>query len=405
MARSVKPKKEKKAKEKLELKDHPSLAEVGGKLRLRVFEDFFVEGYLPKWVKFKAEWAKVREELGISRAYTDKEIEAKVNGLKDKTDAEKATILARAKALIEMDRAIQDDRWNIQGKHEREVQQSVLKTARLYRGLSWVDKLKAKLFGPKVIPVDIAMDELMEHIELTSTKDMESKLIKLKETEANMRAAGQIEKADFIKSMRTIIVEEAAVVAAGFEKFVSEDAMIKVLKKSERGMTVDFLRYYEDEIPNDVVQKKIAVDGLMVFDNYVVVHYSDAIRQAEKVKKETSKKEEKKARELRRDPILFGIIKNSRKLYYIADWVTDTDDLTLEKLENELGVTCGSLVDGSATTGHDTDSVHVAERDDDAEDLRRLGSVVQRITQRGDNAYTHMTYSSQPTTYDIFMNS
>ena len=382
MAKPVKP-----SKEKLELKDHPSLIEVGGKIRLRVFEDFFVEGDLPKWVKFKKEWAKVKKELGIDRSYTDKELENKVNGLTDKTDAEKAAILERVKALIAMDKAIQDDRYNIREKHEREVQSSVLKTARFYRGLTWVDRLKAVLFGKKVIPVDIAMDEIMEHIELTSTKAMEAKLIKLKETEAHMRVAGQVKKADFVKSMRTIIVEEAAVVAEGFEKFVSEDAMIEVLKKSERGVSVDFLRYYEDEIPEDVIQKKVAVDGLMVFDNYVVVHYSDAIRQAEKVEKETSEKEEKKARERRRDPILFGMIKNSRKLYYITDWVTDTDDLTLEKLEKELGVTCGSLVDGSATT-------HVTAEYDQTDNERGLRQMVHNIAEYAAFAEDQMTYST-----------
>ena len=33
-----------------------------------------------------------------------------------------------------------------------------------------------------------------------------------------------------------------------------------------------------------------------------------------------------------RDPILFGMIEGSRRLYFVADWVTDDDDLTLEKL-------------------------------------------------------------------------
>lgn len=399
MAKSAKPKK---AKEKLEPKDHPALAEVGGRLRLRVFEDFFVEPELPKWVKFKAEWAKVKKELGIDRSYTDQELQNKVNGLKDRTEAEKAAVLERAKALIAMDKAIQDDRWDIRGRHEREVNEAVLKTARFYRGLGWMDRLRAWLHGPKVVPVDVAMDELMEHIELTSTKDMEAKLIKLKETEANMRAAGQIKKADFVKSLRTIIVEEAAVVAEGFEKFVSEDAMIEVLKKSERGMTVDFLRYYEDEIPQDVVQKKVAVDGLMVFDNYAVVHYSDAIRRAEKVEKEASEKEEKRARERRRDPILFGMIKNSRKLYYITDWVTDTDDLTLEKLEKELGVTCGSLVDGSATTSRGTATTYIASTNEEVDDSRYLRGMVQGLADHAMYLQDQLSYSTRPGRSDFW---
>lgn len=37
--------------------------------------------------------------------------------------------------------------------------------------------------------------------------------------------------------------------------------------------------------------------------------------------------------EAERDPILFGIIKNSNRLYYIGDWITPEDDLTWSTIE------------------------------------------------------------------------
>lgn len=169
--------------------------------------------------------------------------------------------------------------------------------------------------------------------------------------EENMRKAGQYKKADAVKAYRTIIAEESVVVAAGFTSYITEANMIDFVRKSERGTMVDFLRYYEDEIPQEVVDKKLAADRLMVFDNYVVAYYSDLIHKAASTQKKVSAAEEQKVRARRRDPILFGVIKNSRKLYYICDWTTDTDDLTLEKLEKELGVTRGSLVSGAATNG------------------------------------------------------
>lgn len=340
----------KKTKATLADKDHPSLVEVNGKLRLRVLEDFNVEQELPKWKRFHEEWDRVRRELGIMRGITDSELENKVSLIPGKTDAEKVDILARTKALIAMDKAVQDDRWDIRGRHERETAESVLKQARYVRGLTWWDRLKNRLhIGPRVIPVDVAMADLLEHLELTSTPELQVNMLKLDQIEANMRAAGQYKRADSVRGLRTIVAEEAVVVAAGFTSYVPEDVMVEFLRKSERGTAVDFLRYYEDEIPPEVVARKVEVDNLMVFDNYVVVHYSDLIRKAAAVEDETSEAEEKKAREKRRDPILFGLIKNSRKLYYICDWKTDVDDLTLEKLEKELGVTRSSLVDGSAT--------------------------------------------------------
>ena len=62
------------------------------------------------------------------------------------------------------------------------------------------------------------------------------------------------------------------------------------------------------------------------------MHYDPSL----KVLTEQSKsKNVKEAVTQYKDPILFGIIFGSRRLYYVADWITD-DDLTLDKLMSEL---------------------------------------------------------------------
>ena len=78
-------------------------------------------------------------------------------------------------------------------------------------------------------------------------------------------------------------------------------------------------------IPFPVAEKKDKMDKLKVFDNYCIAHY-DPNLEAFKVA------ELDKAVIKKRDPILFGMIEGSRRLYYVADWVTDTDSLTLEEL-------------------------------------------------------------------------
>lgn len=336
----------------VEDKDHPSLIEVGGKIRLRVLEDFYVEAETPKWKRFREEWDKFKKAVGYTFSSSPElsELEHRIERL-DKTDEEKEVLRKQAKNLLAMDKAVQDDRWHIREKHEREVDMAILKQAKFVNQLTVWDKVKnAVRRKRKAVPVEIAMVDLLDHIELTSTPELAARLEKLNEIEAGMRTAGQYKKAEVVKQLRTIVAEESVVVAAGFTAYVSEDTMIEFLRKSERGTMVDFLRYYDDEIPPEAIEKKVAADKLMVFDNYVVAHYSDLIQKAAKVEKKVSDKEEKKQREKRRDPILFGLIKNSRKLYFICDWKTDTDDLTLEKLEKELGVTRGSLVKGAETS-------------------------------------------------------
>lgn len=371
-------KKPKKEKTVVADKDHPSLIEVGGRIRLRVLEDFYIERELPKWKRFTAEWDKFREMLGLGLGdLNEEELKKRVADLKDKSDEEKDVIIAQAKNLIAMNRAVHDDRWGIQSKHEKEVDMAVLKQAKFVAERTVWDRIKDKFSRRKrhTVPVEIAMVDLFDHIELTSTPELAARMERLNEVEASMRKAGQYKKADMVKQLKTIVAEEAVVVAAGFTSYLPEDTMIEFLRKSERGTMVEFLRYYEDEMPMAAIEKKLEADKLMVFDNYVVAHYSDLIQKAANIEKKAGDEEEKKQREKRRDPILFGVIKNSRKLYYICDWKTDTDDLTLEKLEDELGVTRGSLVKGAETASTSvTQYDEVAERRDQQE--RRMREIV-----------------------------
>lgn len=363
----------KKTKVVVEDKDHPSLIEVGGKIRLRVLEDFYVEAETPKWKRFREEWDKFKKAVGYTFSSSPdlSELEQRIARL-DKTDEEKEVLRKQAKNLLAMDKAIQDDRWHIRERHEREVDTAILKQAKFVNQLTVWDKVKnAVRRRRKAVPVEIAMVDLLDHIELTSTPELAARLEKLNEIEAGMRTAGQYKKAEVVKQLRTIVAEESVVVAAGFTAYVSEDTMIEFLRKSERGTMVDFLRYYDDEIPPEAIEKKVAADKLMVFDNYVVAHYSDIIQKAAKVEKKVSAKEEKKQREKRRDPILFGLIKNSRKLYFICDWKTDTDDLTLEKLEKELGVTRGSLVKGAETSAQIGQTLPADPAVDSSQEARR----------------------------------
>ena len=71
------------------------------------------------------------------------------------------------------------------------------------------------------------------------------------------------------------------------------------------------------------------MNELEVFDNYVILYYDpEGI-----VYKETAHEEAK-----RRDPIIFGVIAGSKKLYYVADWIDEYCDLTLDAFVDSLGI-------------------------------------------------------------------
>ena len=68
-------------------------------------------------------------------------------------------------------------------------------------------------------------------------------------------------------------------------------------------------------------------DKLWVFDNYVILHFDKTGDATEMTVKEKEKA---------KDPILFGVTKYSRKLFYVADWTDEYCDLTLEKFLKQL---------------------------------------------------------------------
>lgn len=122
---------------------------------------------------------------------------------------------------------------------------------------------------------------------------------------------------------------ESVLFAEGLYYIVTEEQMVSFVKQCERGIKLDYIKNFTRPLPQEVVSKIERVNQLEVFDNYVVLYYDPE----GKIYKETAQEEAK-----RRDPIVFGVIAGSTKLYYIADWVDEYCDLTLEKFIDAIGV-------------------------------------------------------------------
>lgn len=139
------------------------------------------------------------------------------------------------------------------------------------------------------------------------------------------KKSGQLTIIEKLEEHKNILAQELVLSEKGFDKFVSEDSIIEFIQKSERGVSLDYLRNYTTFLPFDVIDIKTKLDELQIFDNYCVLHYDPKLKPFQ-----PSHSEEELVK--KRDPILFGLIKGSRKLYFIADWITEEDDLTLDEL-------------------------------------------------------------------------
>jgi hypothetical protein len=125
---------------------------------------------------------------------------------------------------------------------------------------------------------------------------------------------------------------ESVLFANGMYKAVSADKIVELAQGSKKALSLDYIQNYGRVIPTDVIKKKIEADKLHVFDNYVILHYDPDGKSYVATEKERKKEVERK-----KDPILFGVIMGSDKLYYIADWIDEYCDLTFDKLTEILG--------------------------------------------------------------------
>lgn len=122
---------------------------------------------------------------------------------------------------------------------------------------------------------------------------------------------------------------ESVLYAEGCYYAVTEEQIAKFASQCEKGLKLSYLKNFSRPIPQEVIDKIAKMNELEVFDNYVILYYDPE----GKIYKETAREEAK-----RRDPIIFGVIAGSKKLYYVADWIDEYCDLTLDAFVDSLGI-------------------------------------------------------------------
>lgn len=124
-----------------------------------------------------------------------------------------------------------------------------------------------------------------------------------------------------------VIMRESECYANGFKIFIEHDIYDKFKNKTERKVNLTPIKNYSRVIPKYVLKKKSKADELKLFDDYFIMHYDEA---------EAVKETEKETIEREKDPILFGVIEYSTRLYFLADWIDNYCDLTLDDIIDKL---------------------------------------------------------------------
>jgi hypothetical protein len=146
---------------------------------------------------------------------------------------------------------------------------------------------------------------------------------------------GQISLKDLTIAELDRIKLEYILASHKVREFVDEENLVnafKLLSKENQDLIeLEWLSDFNRLVPRKIIERKKKIDKYHVFDNYVVLHirpgwYGDEIERVSQAEADK-----------RKDPILFGVMNCSRRLYYIGDWIDTECNLTLGELINKMG--------------------------------------------------------------------
>lgn len=140
----------------------------------------------------------------------------------------------------------------------------------------------------------------------------------------SLRQSGQTKMLNIAVYQKTILGYEKILKDNGYNQFITEENLVSFTLKCKKGLRMDVIKNFNRIIPESVIKNKENVENLKVFDNYVILHYDPDMKNVSLIEK--------------KDPILFGLIKNSNRLYFIDDWIDEKCDLTYNKIIQELDI-------------------------------------------------------------------
>lgn len=144
----------------------------------------------------------------------------------------------------------------------------------------------------------------------------------------NAKKAGQQALFEKLAAGLNAFKMETQLLALGLTKFVNEEDIVRFYKQSKKGLRLDWIRNFTRPIPEPITARKAHADELGIFDNYVVLHYDPQAKSFAETEAEKA---------ARKDPILFGLMKDRTQLYVVGDWVDEHCDLTLDQFAEIMG--------------------------------------------------------------------
>lgn len=187
---------------------------------------------------------------------------------------------------------------------------------------------------------EVIFNFIKEGLNLIQKRKLNKIIKQLSDAADVARQNGQISLEKKFTNNCICYMREAEMHLHGIKFFIEkkdlDDKRNKVRVKGKGKISDTKLSEYTRVIPKKVIKRLEKVKHL--FDTFVVLHY---FNENQKDVKDMSSEE--KAR--MKDPILFGVIKENDRMYFIADWEDEYCDLTFDELTKVI--VRESVFDGS----------------------------------------------------------
>lgn len=177
-------------------------------------------------------------------------------------------------ALMEL-----DDELN---RESKEKSSSLIK--KLLRVFSDIKNTK-KVIEP-VYELDVL--KFFEQVKLTSKESAKDYVERIKPYMVALKRAndmGQTALADQLTEQIFNNKYESILRAEGFYYKITEEQLVSFIKKTEKGVRLDYIKNFIRNIPDEVFDIKIKADSLLVFDNYCVLYYDPDTKSYKKLKR------------------------------------------------------------------------------------------------------------------------
>lgn len=139
---------------------------------------------------------------------------------------------------------------------------------------------------------------------------------------------GQVESMKKLCFLADVLTKEEKLIEMGVNTFIYKDVIEDYIENvAQKTVKIVELSRYMREVPDELVE--VIERTKDFFDEFYVIFTDYTGKEERKVEKERRDK----------DPILFGVFKNSSnvadRFYFLGDWVDEYCDLTLDKLIEE----------------------------------------------------------------------